>query len=407
MNTRKLNLHPSGITRRDGLLALMGGAAALAGCGGGGGGTASVGSGGTGSFSSGTITGFGSIIVNGVRFDDNTASITDDNGGTPDRSELKLGMVATISGSAVTPGAAGTTPTATASTISFGSELKGPIDSKGTDTFVVLGQTVKLTASTVFGPGITGGFGGLTVGQLVEVHGYLDPVANILTATLVEKQDTANEYKLQGLVKSLNTATKTFNIGTLTISYLNIAAADLPANLANDLLVRVRLNTIPATGTRTATRVRTVKPKVEDRNEAELEGTVTAFTSINSFSVNGIPVNASQASLPADTSGLKLGTKVEVKGSTVNGVLIATRVKLETEAEINNLEFELHGLISALNTTAKTFVVRGVTVKYTDNFSVTNGTLAQLADPTKLVEVRGTNDAATSTLLATRIKFET
>ena len=187
---------------------------------------------------------------------------------------------------------------------------------------------------------------------------------------------------------------------------MNIAAADLPANLANDLLVRVRLNTIPATGTRTATRVRTVQPRVEDRNEAELEGTVTAFTSINSFSVNGIPVNASQASFPSGTAGVILGAKVEVKGSTVNGVLIATRVKLETEIEINNLEFELHGSISALSTTAKTFVVRGVTVKYTDNVRVDSGTVAQLADG-KLVEVRGTNDAATSTLLATRIKFET
>jgi hypothetical protein len=88
MNASKTKLESAGFTRREGLLALIGGVAALSGCGGGGGdvgvgtgtGVASVGSGGTGSFSSGAITGFGSIIVNGVRFDDSQARVTDDDG---------------------------------------------------------------------------------------------------------------------------------------------------------------------------------------------------------------------------------------------------------------------------------------------------------------------------------------
>src|SRR5262252_4756184 len=43
-------------------------------------------------FTQGTIMGFGSIIVNGVRFDDSAAQVTDDDGQVHDRSELKLGM---------------------------------------------------------------------------------------------------------------------------------------------------------------------------------------------------------------------------------------------------------------------------------------------------------------------------
>src|SRR5690606_36947233 len=76
---------------------------ALAACGGGGdgGGFAStgVGSGGTGMFASsvsvsGPIRGFGSIIVNGIRFDDSNASISlgDDNGGLRS-ADLRLGMM--------------------------------------------------------------------------------------------------------------------------------------------------------------------------------------------------------------------------------------------------------------------------------------------------------------------------
>jgi hypothetical protein len=53
-------------------------AALLLACGGGGGGIAGVGTGGTGSFSVGTVTGFGSVFVNGVRYDDDGARLVDD-----------------------------------------------------------------------------------------------------------------------------------------------------------------------------------------------------------------------------------------------------------------------------------------------------------------------------------------
>src|SRR3954451_20563004 len=113
MNASKHKLAAAGFTRREGLLALIGGVAALSGCGGGGDGVASVGSGGTGSFSSGAITGFGSIIVNGVRFDDSQARITDDNGVLHNPGDLKLGMVVSITGSTVVAGVGGSSASAT------------------------------------------------------------------------------------------------------------------------------------------------------------------------------------------------------------------------------------------------------------------------------------------------------
>ena len=54
-------------------------AASLLGCGGGDG-LAGVGTGGTGSFSSGPIRGFGSIVVNGVRYDEASAQVVGDAG---------------------------------------------------------------------------------------------------------------------------------------------------------------------------------------------------------------------------------------------------------------------------------------------------------------------------------------
>ena len=67
----------AGVSRRSCLaLALT----ALAGCGGGGGGASASlpGTGGTGIYAQGSIAGFGSVIVNAVRYDDTRASVSID-----------------------------------------------------------------------------------------------------------------------------------------------------------------------------------------------------------------------------------------------------------------------------------------------------------------------------------------
>ena len=406
MKTSNNNVAAAGFTRREGLFALVGAVAALSGCGGGGGtDIASVGSGGTGSFSSGVITGFGSIIVNGVRFDDSKAKITDDDGVGHNSSDLKLGMVVSITGSSIVAGVNGSTATATS--ITFVSELRGPIDSLGSQTLVVLGQTVRISANTVFDDSIVGGFAGLAVGQIVEVHGFVDPAG--VNATRIELKNGAPSSKLQGMVQSLDTTAKTFALGTLTISYAGVAAAALPANLANGLLVRVILARTPASGTRTAINVRAVARRVDDHDEAEVERTVTAFTSATSFSVNGLSVDASKAVFRNGTAGLAVGVRVEVKGSVSNGVLVATEVKIETENEIEKQEVELNGAVTSLNTTAKTFVVRGVTVNYASTSRFDDGDAGKLVlvnGTAATVEVKGIFNAATNSVTATRIKFK-
>ena len=404
LNTPQAN----GITRRDGLmLSLLGSALTLAGCGGGGGGAdsggvASVSSGGTGSFSSGPITGFGSIIVGGIRFDDSTASaivdIDDDNKDL--RNQLKLGMLVRVKGKAKNGSRAD------ADSIEVRSELLGPIDSinasASPNTLVVLGQTVLITATTVFDEGLS--FPALLVNDIVEVHGFVDAATNRLTATRVERKDATKvkAFKLQGLVKGLGTATQTLQIGSLGISFASSVNTPASLVLANDLLVRVRLATTPATGTRTALKIQIVKAEVEDRDEVEIEGTITVFGSGGKFSVNAQPVDASKASIPA---GLKLGDRVEVEGSLVNGVLLAKSVKLDDEKD--TLKFELHGTLASLNLTLKTFVLRGVTVDFSGTVDLRDGILATLANiGLKAIQVNGVLSADGTRLKASRISFE-
>ena len=397
--SNQASLVPSskGITRREGLmLTVLGSAMLMAGCGGGGGSTtASVPIGGTGSSASGAITGFGSIIVGGVRFDDSAASVQDDDGAGLNSGDLKLGMVVRIKGGKKTDD--GISVRAKADSIEVHSELQGPVDSKTADSIVVLGQTVKISTTTFFEDGLT--FAMLAPGDVVEVHGFVNPVDNTLTATRIERKPNAKVFKLQGAIKALNTIAKTFTIGTVTISYLT---AELPASLilANDLVVRVRLALTPLTGTRTALKIRKFEIDKEDRNEAEVEGIITEFKSTSLFSVNGLQVNAGNIVVPA---GVKLGARVEVEGSLVNGVLVAKKVELEDGADA--LKFELHGPLSSLNAGAKTFVLRGVTVKYDSFTTFSVGVTALTLANGNNVEVKGTRSAG-NIIVATRISLE-
>ena len=396
-----------GITRREGLLTLLGSALALAGCGGGGGsGVAGVSSGGTGSFSVGPITGFGSIILNnnGVRIDDSSASVTDDDGNDM-RGKLKLGMLCTVNASVVVAARA------TAQSIVASGELQGRIvgiPDASQKTFVVLGQTVRVTGSTVFDVSLPTGFSGLANDTIVEVHGVLDPAANTMTATFIEKKNSPALFKIQGLASNHDGIAKKFNIGSIRINYSTTTDVRTPP--ANGTLVRVRLTAVlppvAAPAEWTATRIRAPENASEDRDEAEVEGSITAFTSPTQFSVSGIVVNASSARFDDGTAGLAVGVRVEVKGRVSGGVLIAERVKIKDRNKVNNLEFELHG--TASNVTATTFEVRGVKVNFTGTTLFRNGSAANLVNGAH-IEVKGvaSNSTASSTSInATRISFE-
>jgi Domain of unknown function (DUF5666) len=443
----KTLIHPStqtGINRRVGLLSILSTAMAVAGCGGGGaGGTpavavadanaggasagagtapatgdlgqvAGVSSGGTGAtaVASGSITGFGSIILNsnGIRIDDSLATVRDDDGNDL-RGKLKLGMAVTVTGASLFGAGA------SASSIAVGGELVGRVEAApnvSAKTFMVLGQTVKVTASTVFELSLPNGFASLATDTVVEVHGAYDPATNSVTATYVERKNSPSLFRIAGVASNVDLVAKKFSIGTTRINYS--AASDVRVTPVNGALIRVRLNAVLppiALPTEwTATRVRapeSLGDSVSSNNqsiEAEIEGSITAFTSATRFTVNGTVVDATAASFENGTAGLALGVRVEVKGRLTAGVLVAVRVKIEDENKLEVREFELNGIVA--NVTASTFEVRGVKVSYSASTEFRKGTVANLVNGVK-VEVKGvvTSSASSSIgLNATRVSFE-
>ncbi len=381
-------------------------AAILAGCGGGGTGGTST----TSTFASGPIQGLGSIIVNGVRFDDSSASVAsddDDNNEVHKSGDLKVGMVVTVQGDAITTDDSGARRSK-ASEVHFGSELVGPAQSISrnagglTGTFSVLGQLVTVDKSTTFDDSLSGGVAGLAGGTVVEVHGLFDSAKTTYTATRVEAKSSAGEFKIRGTVSALNKDAKTFKIGDKTISY---DPATAPSTLADGQIVRVKVQKTPdANGNLVAIRIKSGERKVEDHDEAEIKGAVSNIgTNGTTFDVNGQAVDASKVTnLPT----LKAGDFVEVEGSLSNRILNAKKVSLEDGNAPGAGEFEFHRKIVSANATAKTFVLDTTTISWDDTTTFQKGATAASLTKDTCVEVKAVTKSGSTELSARTIKLD-
>ena len=372
----------------------------LAGCGGGVG-SEGTGTGAVGSFSSGTITGFGSIVVNGVHFDESSALVQDDDGLTVARSSLALGMVVQVTGGPQATAADGT-PTAVASAVRTDRALVGPAAAIVVDaatsagSLSVLGQAVLVSADTVFDTRLTGGLAQLSAGQLVEVYGYYDSTRAAYTATRIAPADVGTGYRVSGPVAAVDMQAKTFTLGSQTYS---VVGSSSPAN--GD---QVRLKLQPNTDSGGRWVVSTAKPDdaaPKDSAGAEIDGVVSALLGASRFVVNGVTVDTSAAKL---SGPVLVGSKVEVSGKLKSGVLLASSVQVDSGSAKT---FELSGGLSSLDTANRRFVVRGTAVSYARaDVQFSGGTAARLVGYTGKLKVEGLLSTDRTVLDAVRIKFD-
>lgn len=372
-------------------------AVVLAACGGGGSDTASAGK---TSFAMGRIAGFGSIVVNGVHYDERGASVEDEDGDSVDSSDLKLGSMVEVDGGDVDK--SGEHFTAKAERVKLVSLAKGPVESVGATSFVVLGQTVQVTNTTVFDDSLSGGLAALQAGAVVKVYGTLDIATGTYTASRVEPKPDATSYSLRGVISALDPAAKTLTIG---MTVIDVSATTLPNGLAVGSSVRVKLETAQVAGQWVARSVKSAKMRPHDSDHAEVEGTITDFTSTAAFSVEGMPVDAANASFPDGTTGIVKGARVEVEGAIVNGTLVATKVELESDEEDEASGFEIEGDIAAVDAANSTLTVRGVTVKYGAGTTIDDGTAADLVVGVR-IEVHGSLAADGVSVEATSIEIK-
>ncbi|WP_306253299.1 DUF5666 domain-containing protein [Parvularcula sp. IMCC14364] len=227
----------------------------LSACGGGGGGGASAGPQavpppppppqGRNSVVIGPISGFGSIIVNGVRYDTSSATFdVDDNSGS--ESDLKVGQVVTIAARTDSSG------NATAQSVVFDDAVQGPISAidLANNRLTILGQTVIITGTTSFDDSISpASIAGLSVNDVVEVSGQFDANRDII-AFRIEPKPANSEFEVHGFIENLNATNFTFNLNSLSVDYMTaLIDNDFGANgPQNGDFVEVKGSSLNASG---------------------------------------------------------------------------------------------------------------------------------------------------------------
>ncbi len=283
--------------------------------------------------SSGVITGFGSVYVNGVRYDTAEAEIEFEGEGRMSEEDLRLGMRVEIE-------AEQDGDDRRASRVVFDKDLKGPVSSVSPNaddptlgTLVVLGQTVTVDANTVLSSDIADANmdGHIDLNDLdssegrvvVEVSGF--PTEDGFIATRLERlnqndddsDDDDNEAEVKGVIAELDTTNGTFMIRDLLVHYDLTALDDdiEDGELSNGWFVEVE-GEVQADGSLQATRIEREDDRWDDEDEGEfeIEGIIQAVDTAstpNSVTINGAVISMADASLLVNL----VGTKVEIEGS--------------------------------------------------------------------------------------------
>lgn len=303
----------------------------------------------------GPIQGFGSIIVNGMRFSSVGASLLDDDGANVNMRDLKLGMTVRVSGTADD-----TTSLGTATKLELVHGTSGVVTAIDitAKTITLLNQTIKTDTSTIFQS--VANLNALKVGQSVEIYGAQQADGSVL-ATLVEVK-TISVNSVYGVVSNLNS--NNFQIGSLIVNY---TPNMVTGALANGARIKVKAasgalkgnvltaNSIQVLGTGFALGV--IPPA---GTILKIKG-VTSTAPVNGIiTLSGTPVDVSKAILEGGSS-IAAGNFLEVKGTWDGTTLQATKIEFEgaREARIGGRN-ELYGSVSSITGTVA--VVDGVNV---------------------------------------------
>jgi hypothetical protein len=355
---------------------------ALFGCGGGGGTTVAGGGGGVVGTGKqvvvGEVTGFGSVIVNGVEFFKSTSpgvSATPvefpfDNVLSTSENVLRPGMFVTVNGSYDVATGKGSY-----SRIVFTPEVRGLLDTGSVSavagSFAVLGRTVQVGPSTIYD-------GLADINELsfrqnqgleLEVSGFLNSAGTVQASRIALKSSgfSGGKVQLKGAVSSVSSGS--FTVGSVTVSttgasFVGMTVSDLASSglivevrgiLAGPVVTNARIERKSATG------------GVLPDDSLNIKGVAVGVPVAGRFALSGpdgpLQVSISgtvfkRGNLAADSGIVVPGALLEVEGSVLpDGTLAARKISVETEKTVR-----LEGDISGVNVTTGGLTVNGVTL---------------------------------------------
>ena len=319
----------------------------------------------------GVVTGFGSILTGGTKYNTDRAQYYKDNKPS-DESAIRVGHKCTIVGSINPDGVTGTATSVTCNDELEGYVLGVTIGTDGTGTIDVMGQSVSITMDTVFESDMYASISELAVDDIVEVYGFSDGAGTVV-ATHVETKDINDidtDIEIKGLISNLGDTT--FNIGTLIVDFDGV---NVPA-LENGLYVEVKAAAAP-TDTGSGMTLVATEVEIEGDGDMDIDGDsgqelyVTGLVSDmveTGFTFNGSTFIDYTSVDIEDTFIITEGMTITVEGYIdADGVFIPEEVVEEPETEA-----ETYGYVTAVaEGTVSISMDDGVTVK---TFTVNNET---------------------------------
>ncbi len=301
----------------------------------------------------GTVSGFGSIYVNGIHFDTTEASVFID--GLPaNESALDVGMVVEVSGRIHNTGVDGT-----AEVIHADRVIDGVIedsrslawDRKAID---VLGQTVFVSKSSTFK---NTDFDALTEGMAVSVSGFVieNGLVNATHISASMVMPETDPVEVEGYISDVSLDDNLVQLNELSI---DITSAQLENGSFSDLAPGARIEVkgyVDAdTGVLAAYDIRLKRLRRDYGRHTTLEGVVRALDDTrNTFLINDNVVQVGNTDVENGyLSDLEDGVRVVVSGEFSINVLNARKIYIKS---LDNQRFS--GEITGINTSKKTFEV--------------------------------------------------
>jgi hypothetical protein len=300
----------------------------------------------------------GSVMVNGVRFDASAAAITVNDSGNRAESELADGMVVKVKGRRDSDGVTGTAERIEAEHIVLGTVQELGLGSLPRH-IQVLGQKILVDDTTVY-VGMVDAAELVPDHSVVEVYGQRDAREDIRASRIELVRGVAVVPELQGVVADKDAQPGTFRIGGLRIGYTAQTRIVGGTRFANGDRVEVALDGTTALVIQLED-VEDVPYMPVAGDEVEIEGYVSGFTGHpGDFNVDGRPVRTTSATRFEGGSAINLAdnVKVEAEGDTFVGGRLVVR-----ELEIRRARVKLGGTITAVDGSALTLGVLGVTIQ--------------------------------------------
>lgn len=347
----------------------------------------------------GSVTGFGSVVVDGTRYEDDQAQVTEEVSAgvnsnlTLDSVELGMQVEVTADGDQ-------------AQAIVIRTSLVAAIDSLQSDGFTAAGQQVQVSTATIYSG--TPGLADLSVGTRVAVHGTRNADDVIVARRVAVRSPDAEPFvRIVGVVRDLDERAQTFRLGNLIVDYSNNPrVVPAGASLAEGRGVVVFGATQPSVGMLQASGIRVLRAQVIEGRRVRVAGLIRDLDSpALTFRLHVSTIDASDARFVSGTSAdLANGRRARVLGfvqldANGNRIIKANTVWVGgSEDDPTTVAGPVRNFVSAAS-----FTIRGVPIDASgETVRFVNGSADNLADGV-LLRVIGAPDGEKIT--ATSVEF--